>query len=100
MFLLSFINYYVFPYKTYKPEIKQERRPAGEVFTGAIKNFTNDVVNQKDVVRDIKTAYGQKGIAEAREKHHKFKESSALLASRDLDEDQVELDETEESQRR
>jgi hypothetical protein len=92
--LLSFANFYIFPYKTYKPEIRKAIRPAGEVFTSAVKTFTKDVVNQKDVIQDVKTAFTKKGLEEAREKHHKYKETTGLL-SKNPDEEAIELDESE-----
>lgn len=95
MFILSILNYHIFPYSVYKPEFKQAPQPAGKVFTSAVKNFT-DVMDQSDIVGDIKTSFSKKGAEEAREKHHKWKEDSALLAKED--ENMVDLDVSERSQ--
>eukprot|EP01126_Amoeba_proteus_P067152 TRINITY_DN9858_c0_g1_i3.p1 TRINITY_DN9858_c0_g1~~TRINITY_DN9858_c0_g1_i3.p1 ORF type:complete len:349 (-),score=43.55 TRINITY_DN9858_c0_g1_i3:125-1171(-) len=71
MFVLSILNYFIFPYKTYKPVVKRTPRKAGEVLSSAFQNFARDVVDQSDVVYDVKNAFGKKGYYQAVEKHHK-----------------------------
>jgi len=92
MFLISIANFYVFHYRGYKPAQKNGPRAAGKVFKDVFKNFAKDVLNHNDVVSDVKTAFGKKGISQAREKHHLYKETSALLRE---DEALVDLDRSE-----
>eukprot|EP01126_Amoeba_proteus_P014526 TRINITY_DN1639_c0_g3_i1.p1 TRINITY_DN1639_c0_g3~~TRINITY_DN1639_c0_g3_i1.p1 ORF type:complete len:300 (+),score=41.82 TRINITY_DN1639_c0_g3_i1:331-1230(+) len=70
MFLLSILHFWIFPYKTYKPVVKSEPRRPTEVLTSAIHHFATDVVDQSDIVSDVKIAFGKKGYHQAKEKHH------------------------------
>jgi len=94
MFFLCIANYFIFPYKTYKPVVKREREPAMKVFKKAVRHFATDVVNQQDVVDDVKHAFSPTAHEKAKKKYKDFKEHSELL---DSDERQIPLESGESS---
>lgn len=71
MFLLSITNFFVFPYNTYRPTTRRNRKVT-ETLKEAVKNFATKVVNQKDVMSDVKIAFGKRGIREAKRKYQQY----------------------------
>jgi len=62
MFILAVAHEFVFNYEPYKNNEYKPRR------LDPIRNF-KDVVNQKDIVKDVKHSYHPKTFKEAKEKH-------------------------------
>lgn len=96
MFLLSLINFFVFPYHPYKPQVRRHRK-ATEALKEAVTNFTMKVVNQRDIMNDVKYTFGKAGIQEANRKYQQYQPTETTPLVRriklfDMDEFDVDVE--------
>jgi len=81
MFLLSLTHFYVFSHEPYKIEHVPWYKSTKKALAEPMMNFAVDVVNQKDVVTDMKNAYHPKNVIQAKKKHKEVKDSYKLKMS-------------------
>uniref|UniRef100_A0A6B2L7G1 Transmembrane protein 184C n=1 Tax=Arcella intermedia TaxID=1963864 RepID=A0A6B2L7G1_9EUKA len=77
MFLLSVVHPFVFSYDPYKEDSAvssfKEGSPAQRAIAVPMENFAKHVINQKDVVNDLKSAYSPSALKKAKRQHQEVK---------------------------
>jgi len=98
MFILSVVHIFVFPFSTYKVDTG-DFYISSEHIIYPVKHFAGQVINQSDVVSDVKKAYHPKEFKAARKQHREVKKRYREKLQEPMTELETELSAGEEEEK-